>query len=1049
MYQSQAKTVPGNQAGAGGDHAFGLRIQALPPAATPSADLQPRFQAAAAMGFDAVLLPLPAGTATGDRAAEPGFEAALAEAAAAARAAGLLPLVDLRLDQVGDAAPLLAEQPGWFDRGPARRPGDPRQDPADRTGGRPRLQDPAVLDGYIDWWAGRLAHWLARGIGGFRCLAATRLPAAFWTRLIARVPEARFLLWAPGEPAPALAGLAGSGFAGVFSSLAWWDFSGAWFFEEEQRLAAFGPRIATLADPAAPQTEAGLLRRRVELAAELGGGLLMPVEAEATSGPMAELLRGATLRLAATPPSPAPWRVLHPGPAAIALLHEEPDGRSRLLLLNPAAHRPAQLDAAEWLPRAGGGRLGRFRDADGAALQAAVPFSLPAGAIRGFRAEPGQPILGVIAPEVSMQSPRIAIEAVSPSVEHGRFAAKRIVGDRVEVEADLICDGHGKLAGVVQWRAADETEWQESRLALVVNDRWAGRFPIERMGRHLFRVQAWYDVFATFRDELTKKHAAGLDLHLEAEEGRRLVAAAAGRDPLLVELAGRIEAADSAGRVALLLAADTADAMARADAREHAATTIDFPIDADRVAARFASWYELFPRSQSGDEHRHGTFADVIGKLPHIRDMGFDVLYFPPIHPIGRKNRKGRNNTLTPSETDPGSPYAIGAAEGGHDALHPELGTLEDFARLRDAAAAHGLELAIDFAIQCSPDHPWLQQHPGWFDWRPDGSLRYAENPPKKYEDIVNVDFYAPDARPGLWEALRDVVLFWCEQGVRTFRVDNPHTKPLPFWEWMIAEVRAQFPDALFLAEAFTKPKMMYRLGKVGFAQSYTYFTWRNAKWEIEAYLKELTAVTETGPNPVDFYRPHFFVNTPDINPVFLQTSGRPGHLIRLALAGTLSGLLGVYQGFELCEAAPVKGKEEYLDSDKYQIRVWPDRRPGDIVDELTRLNHIRRENPALQTHTGVEFLAAGSDRLLWYRKATRDKSNYILVAVSLDPFAPVEAQIEVPLWEFGLPDDGSLALEDLVEGYRFQWHGKFQTLRLEPRLPFRIWRATPVEAGR
>jgi len=396
----------------------------------------------------------------------------------------------------------------------------------------------------------------------------------------------------------------------------------------------------------------------------------------------------------------------------------------------------------------------------------------------------------------------------------------------------------------------------------------------------------------------------------------------------------------------------------------------------------------VFPRSLSDDPNRHGTFADVERHLPRIAGMGFDVLYFPPISPIGTTNRKGRNNTLTPAPDDPGSPYAVGSAEGGHDAIHPQLGSLADFQHLRAAAAAHGLELAIDFAIQCAPDHPWLKQHPGWFAWRPDGTIKYAENPPKKYEDIVNVDFYARDAVPGLWVALCDVVLFWAAQGVRLFRVDNPHTKPFPFWQWMIGEVRTRYPDAVFLAEAFTRPKVMYRLAKVGFSQSYTYFTWRNTKAELIAYLTELD---QGGVG--DFFRPHFFVNTPDINPVFLQTSGRAGFVIRAALAATLSGLWGVYNGFELCEAAAIPGREEYADSEKYQLRAWDWDRPGNIISEITALNRIRRANPALQTHRGVTFLPCSNDMILFYEKATPDRSNVVRVAVSLDPFNPQEAQ--------------------------------------------------------
>ena len=419
--------------------------------------------------------------------------------------------------------------------------------------------------------------------------------------------------------------------------------------------------------------------------------------------------------------------------------------------------------------------------------------------------------------------------------------------------------------------------------------------------------------------------------------------------------------------------------------------------------------------------------------------MGFDTLYFPPIHPIGTTNRKRRNNTLTPGPDDPGSPYAIGSADGGHEAIHPELGGFDEFARLVEAAAQHGLEIAIDFAIQCSPDHPWLKQHPGWFAWRPDGSMKYAENPPKKYQDIVNVDFYGPDAVPALWVALRDIVLLWVGHGVKVFRVDNPHTKPLPFWEWMIAEVRARHPDTIFLAEAFTRPNMMYRLAKIGFSQSYTYFTWRNTKAELVDYLTELATTA-----PADFYRPHFFVNTPDINPVFLQTSGRPGFRIRAVLAATLSGLFGVYSGFELCDGVPIPGKEEYLDSEKFEIKPRDWQAPGNIIADITLLNRLRRENPALQTHLNTRFLDAGNDRVIYYAKPAADGSDIILVMVSLDPFGPQETGFEVPLWLFGLPDTASVAVEDLAEGYRFRWYGKAQTIRLDPAQPYRIWRIRP-----
>ncbi|MGE8311857.1 MAG: alpha-amylase family glycosyl hydrolase, partial [Pseudomonas protegens] len=498
------------------------------------------------------------------------------------------------------------------------------------------------------------------------------------------------------------------------------------------------------------------------------------------------------------------------------------------------------------------------------------------------------------------------------------------------------------------------------------------------------------------------------------------------------ELSGLLEAE----QVALFLSESSARLMAEADHRPYLSLSPEYPLDVERLQAQFASWYELFPRSITDDPARHGTFNDVHSRLPMIHDMGFDVLYFPPIHPIGRSHRKGPNNSLSAGPDDPGSPYAIGSEEGGHEAIHPQLGSREDFRRLLAAAADHGLEIALDFAIQCSQDHPWLKQHPGWFNWRPDGTIKYAENPPKKYQDIVNVDFYAAEAIPSLWLELRDIVIGWVEEGVKTFRVDNPHTKPLPFWQWLIGEVRRQYPEVIFLAEAFTTPAMMARLGKVGYTQSYTYFTWRNTKSELSSYLAELNQ-----PPWRDCFRPNFFVNTPDINPQFLHDSGRPGFLIRAVLATMGSGLWGMYSGFELCESAPVPGKEEYLDSEKYQIRPRDFSAPGNIIAEIAQLNRIRRQNPALHSHLGLKLYNAWNDHILYFGKRSGD--NFVLVAVSLDPFNPQEAHFELPLWEMGLADDAQTQGEDLMNGHRWTWYGKTQFMRIEPAQPFGIWRIT------
>ncbi|WP_312963555.1 alpha-1,4-glucan--maltose-1-phosphate maltosyltransferase [Stutzerimonas nitrititolerans] len=654
--------------------------------------------------------------------------------------------------------------------------------------------------------------------------------------------------------------------------------------------------------------------------------------------------------------------------------------------------------------------------------------------------------------EQALRMSRIAIEATQPVLEEGRFAAKAVIGQPVVVSSRVFADGHDQLAAAVCWRQKGDEGWRRAPLKRVDHGRdiWQGQFTATQVATHEFRIEAWWDVYESYRYELSKKHAAGVPVGLELTEGRLLVERAVQRAQgetraVLDDLLHRLDSAHlDDERVSVLLAHETAAAMAAADPREHCSASPIYPLEVERPLAQFASWYELFPRSETDDPNRHGTLRDVHKRLPAIRDMGFDVLYFPPIHPIGRAHRKGPNNSLQAGPNDPGSPYAIGSEDGGHDAIHPQLGTLEDFRELVAAAAEHGLEIALDFAIQCSQDHPWLKEHPGWFSWRPDGTIRYAENPPKKYQDIVNVDFYAEDAMPDLWLALRDVVWHWVEQGVKIFRVDNPHTKPLPFWEWLIADIRARDPDVMFLSEAFTRPAMMARLGKVGFNQSYTYFTWRNAKAELSEYLTELNE------HPLrDCYRPNFFVNTPDINPFFLQESGRAGFLIRAALATMGSGLWGMYSGFELCESAAIAGKEEYLDSEKYQIRVRDYHAPGNIIAEIAQLNRIRRQNPALQTHLGFTPYLAWNDNILYFGKRTADLSNFVLVAVSLDPHNAQEAHFELPLWELGLPDDAHTQGEDLMNGHRWTWYGKTQWMRIEPwHLPFGIWRFSAGVSG-
>ncbi len=642
---------------------------------------------------------------------------------------------------------------------------------------------------------------------------------------------------------------------------------------------------------------------------------------------------------------------------------------------------------------------------------------------------------------------RVIIERVTPELDGGRHPVKAVVGDIMVIEADIFTDGHEKIGCDLLWRPRDQAEWDRVPLTFVANDRWRGHFSPGRNTRYHYTIEAWRDPFASLLDGIVKKRAAGVALAVEAGEAIALIAEA---DPKGTDvrqqklLLDRLQACDtgSAAQIDLIVDGDTKLMMSRCGPR-HQVSRYDreLVLIVDRKAAIFSSWYELFPRSITDKVDRHGTFRDVIEHLPYVRDLGFDVLYFPPISPIGRKNRKGRNNTLTPSPTDPGSVYAIGSADGGHDAIHPELGTIEDFRALVAAAKDHGLELALDFAIQCSPDHPWIKEHPEWFVWRPDGTIQYAENPPKKYEDIVNVNFYGASI-PTLWEELRDVMLFWVREGVRILRVDNPHTKPIPFWQWVIAEINAKYPDVIFLAEAFTRPAMMKQLAKIGYQQSYTYFTWRNEKTEIELYMAELAG--EMG----DYYRPNFFVNTPDINPVYLQTSGRPGHLVRATLAATLSSNWGIYSGFELCEARALPGREEYQDSEKYEIKIWDYNRPGNIKDYIRRLNSIRRENPALHDFRNIIRLATNNSSIIAYAKMNPNRTNCIFVLVNLDPQNRQGCSYEVPLWEWDLPDHGSVDVEDLLGGYRFTLYGKTQQITLDPyERSAVIWRlAAPAD---
>ncbi|OGQ94265.1 MAG: hypothetical protein A2521_14035 [Deltaproteobacteria bacterium RIFOXYD12_FULL_57_12] len=629
---------------------------------------------------------------------------------------------------------------------------------------------------------------------------------------------------------------------------------------------------------------------------------------------------------------------------------------------------------------------------------------------------------------------RVFIENVQPSVDDGRYPIKRTPGEEVEVTADVFADGHDVLVVMLRYRPAAASAWQETPMRFFGNDRWRASFPITSLAPYCYSIIGWVDSFATWREEVRKKATAGQDVESELLEGAAMVAKAADRaSPVdrefLVDRAAQLVDNGQPGAVRLEtgLAPDLQTLMSRYPDRARATEHPTLTVDVDPVHARFSAWYELFPRSTTSEPGRSGTFRDAEGLLPYVAHMGFDILYLPPIHPIGRTHRKGPNNTLGAGPEDPGSPWAIGAAEGGHDTVHPELGTLEDFRHFVEAAHGHGLMVALDIAFQCSPDHPWVREHPEWFRHRPDGTIKYAENPPKKYQDVYPLDFECREWQ-ALWQALAEVVLFWMEQGVTIFRVDNPHTKPLRFWAWLIGQIRATRPDAIFLAEAFTRPAVMYSLAKAGFNQSYTYFTWRNTRHEITAYLTELT---RSGVR--EFFRPNFFVNTPDILPEFLQFGGRPAFLARLVLAATLSGSYGVYSGFELCEAEALPGTEEYRDSEKFQIRPRDWNQPGSLADFIRRVNRIRRENPALSHNFHLRFYPVDNEQILCYGKATPDNSNIILVAVNLDPHHAHEGWLQLPVGEFGIGEAEPYQVHDLLGAGRYLWQGTRNYLRLDP----------------
>jgi starch synthase (maltosyl-transferring) len=640
---------------------------------------------------------------------------------------------------------------------------------------------------------------------------------------------------------------------------------------------------------------------------------------------------------------------------------------------------------------------------------------------------------------------RAVIEGVSPQVDAGRYPIKRAVGETVAVEADVFTDGHDAVACAVRFRREGAPAFEEVAMSPLINDRWRGEFRVSACGFHRYTVVAWVDHFETWRRDLRKRILAEQDIGVALQMGADLVArgaarAAGGNAARLEEWGQRLRGDAPAGeRAELALSPELEALMARHPDR--ALETLyerELTVMTEPKLARFSAWYEMFPRSCSDAPDRHGTFADCEARLSYVASMGFDILYLPPVHPIGRSFRKGRNNTLRAAAGDPGSPWAIGAGEGGHKAIHPELGTLEDFLHLVGKAGELGLRIALDIAFQCSPDHPWVREHPQWFLWRPDGTVQYAENPPKQYQDIYPLNFESGDWR-GLWEELESVFLCWVERGVTVFRVDNPHTKAFPFWEWVIDRVKRRNPEVIFLAEAFTRPKVMHRLAKLGFSQSYNYFPWRNTKWELTTYLTELTR--ESGR---EYFRPSLWPNTPDILPEYLQFGGRPAFAARLVLAATLGASYGIYgPAFELFENQPREpGSEEYLHSEKYEIRDWDLNRRDSLKDLVARVNRIRRENPALHVDWSLRFHDIDNEQLIAYSKRSEDGDNAVLVVVNLDPHHVQRGWITIPLEDFGIQAHHPYQMHDQISGARYLWNGPRNYVEIDPdAVPAHIFR--------
>lgn len=1001
----------------------------------------------------------------------------LSELIRVAHEAGLNVACDFTPSFVDRSSPLVQLHPEWWIADPHGQPAIPGGMDASLMPERLAecnfrgLQEAELFR----FWRSLARKRLALGIDAMVCRFAWRLDAATWNRILEpireAVPETQFWADTLGQSIEVSESLKPVGFDAFFSSFGWWNFDDDWFYEQEEILKRLAPTIAFPCDPwtwndsqktkdGEDQRELPQLILRYQIAATLCWGVMLPdiVEEQLKSvdpdGSTTFQLNDLPGRLAAINKVKAELsgslgknrllRLLRNGTLAVGCIpYDQPD-QPVLLLSNTGQQCAATVAAGPLIS------------------------SLDVMSIRAVELTPGRSpqklngnsmvsldpletrIFQLFAPRSQVQSvsdPPIANAPIyvyleSPQIDGGRYPIKRLTGEAISVTAKIFAEGHGLLDAVISVKGPKLTNNYEVPLLATGNDQWIGEFIPDAVGNWKYRIVAWRDRFLTWREDCIKRRDAGQLDQADLKEGINFLQQAYQRaknkqKSQLGELVERcrIHEKSETQLLAILLNETTAELVSTTLPRDHISYSRWYLANVERVRAGSGAWYEVFPRSL-GSEGKHGSFRDLMDALPRIEKMGFDVLYLPPIHPIGRANRKGQNNTLSASADDPGSPWAIGSDEGGHLAVHSQLGTLRDFRELISLARHHGLEVAMDFALQCAPDHPWIKSHPEWFSWRPDGTIRYAENPPKKYEDIVNLNFYNESA-VALWATLRDVALYWCEQGVRIFRVDNPHTKPFPFWEWLIGDVRRRFPDTVFLAEAFTRPEPMRQLAKLGFSQSYTYFTWRNTKPEITDYLKELTSETS-----VQYFRPNFWVNTPDINPYYLHHSGRAGFVIRAVLAATLSPSWGMYSGYELCEAAPLLNgdgteREEYLDSEKYQYKHRRFDQLGNIVSEISVLNRIRRAHPALRKLEGLTFLDVADDQVLFYeRKFGGDR---LWIVVCLDPHSEHQIQISFPRELYEETTQGSVVFEELMAGETIYCGESGRRVSLTPDRPAMI----------